>query len=143
MAQVAQEVATKFPPNKHPVHFVFANAGYGGPPLLDGTPEALQKQVDVLTMGVIWTFKAFQERCLAQKEHCAWVGTSSVAGIMPSGGSYGVGKHGCLAVMESLKEELLGKKATHITCHVLCPGVVNTNFFIEPEKSYGAGDARA
>ncbi len=51
--------------------------------------------------------------------------TSSVAGIMPSNGSYGVGKHGCLAIMESLHEELKGKKATHVTTHVLCPGVAN------------------
>merc|ERR1719463_917254 len=105
-------------------------------------------------MGVIWTFKAFQERCLAQKEHCAWVATSSVAGIMPSGGSYGVGKHGCLAVMESLYEELRGKGATHVKAHVLCPGAVATNFFkdgrsdaqlapSDPNNKVGAAYAKA
>ena len=54
-----------------------------------------------------WTFKASQERFLAQKEPCALVATSSVTGVAPSGGSNGMGKHGCLAVMESLHGELL------------------------------------
>ena len=46
---------------------------------------------------------------------------------MPSSGSYGVGKHGAVAVMESLHYELTMKEATHIKTHVLCPGVVKTN----------------
>ena len=47
--------------------------------LLDGTVDAIQRQVEVLTHGVIWTFKAFQDRFLAQKEPCALVGTSEPA----------------------------------------------------------------
>jgi len=129
LAKIASDVQGRFPMASYPISVICANAGYGGPPLLDGTVDAIQKQVDVLTMGVIWTFKAFQDRFLGQKAPCALVATSSVAGIVTSSGSYGVGKHGALAVMESLHEELWNKGARHVKTYVLCPGLVSTGFF--------------
>lgn len=129
LARIAEEISSRFGPDL-PIAIICANAGYAGPTILGGTPKQIQKQIDVLTLGVIWTIKAFQERFLKQKEPCAIVGTSSVAGILTSDGAYGVGKHGCLAVMESLHEELARQKdAKHVTTHVLCPGTVATNFF--------------
>lgn len=138
LAKIAQEVSARFPPDRFPISLIHANAGYGGPPLLDGKPEAIQRQVEVLCHGVIWTFKAFQERFLAQKEPCALVATSSVMGVINSTGSYGVGKHGCLAVMESLHEELWQRGALHVKTHVLCPGAVATNIM----KQVSGGGAR-
>merc|ERR1719456_2118591 len=105
LTKIAADIAAKFGAQTS-IAIICANAGYAGPTILGGTPKQITKQIDVLTMGVIWTIKAFQERFLKQKEPCAIVGTSSVAGIMPSDGAYGVGKQGCLAVMESLFAEL-------------------------------------
>merc|ERR1719191_1928207 len=150
MAKVATDAKAKF--GSAPLRVIYANAGFITPPILDGTPEGIAGGLEVLTNGVIWTYKAFQDWFLNQKEPCALVATSSVAGVVPSLGSYGVGKHGCLAVMEALHGEPITKKATHVTCHVLCPGAVNTNFFTRPEEgnatagaatpSYGDGDFR-
>jgi len=110
-----------------PVTLICANAGYGGPPLLSGTASDIQNQHDVLINGIVWTVKAFQERFLKQKEPCVLVGTSSLAGLFPAGGSYGVGKHGAVAVMEALYGELNSMNLDHtVTCHVLCPGIVST-----------------
>jgi NAD(P)-dependent dehydrogenase (short-subunit alcohol dehydrogenase family) len=93
--------------------------------LLAGEVDAIQKQIDVLVSGVIWTFKAFQTHFLKQNEPCALVATSSLAGVFPAHGSYGVGKHAAVAVMEALHMELQ-QKGKSVTCHVLCPGVVST-----------------
>ncbi len=54
-----------------PIGVIYANAGYITPPLLDGTPEGIQTGHDVLINGVVWTFKAFQDKFLSQKEPCA------------------------------------------------------------------------
>merc|ERR550514_991862 len=124
LEKVAQQIAARFGETT-PIAIICANAGYAGPTILGGNAKQIQKQIDVLTLGVIWTIKAFQDRFLKQAEPCAIVGTSSVAGILPSDGAYGVGKQGCLAVMESLFAELgRTKNAQHVTCHVLCPGTV-------------------
>ena len=42
---------------------------------------------------------------LGQKQPCVLVATSSVMGIVPKTGSYGVGKHSALAVTESGHDE--------------------------------------
>ena len=44
---------------------ICANAGYSGPGRLDGDPDGIQKQVDVLCIGVIWTFTDAQPQKLA------------------------------------------------------------------------------
>ena len=46
---VAAAVRSRFP-GQH-VSLICANAGYGGPPLLDGEADEIQKQLDVLTSG--------------------------------------------------------------------------------------------
>merc|ERR1719160_1323294 len=129
LASVAKRLDAQFPADRFPVGLIHANAGYGGPRLLDAPPQEITRQVEVLCHGVIWTFKAFQERFLAQKEPCALVATSSVMGVVNAIGSYGVGKHGALAVMESLHEELWQRNARHVKTFVLCPGFVATNIF--------------
>ena len=45
---LAQDVAARFSPAQHPISLIHANAGYGGPLLLDGSPDAIQRQVEVL-----------------------------------------------------------------------------------------------
>lgn len=124
MNAVASQVFGRFP--DMPVSLICANAGFGGPGLLDGEAADIQRQLDVLISGVIWTFKAFQDKFLSQTDPCALVTTASVAGVVPSQGSYGVGKHGAVAVMESIHGELASKGVSHVKAHVLCPGVVDT-----------------
>ena len=125
VSSIAKTVLAKY--DTLPISLICANAGYGGPQLLSGTPKAIQKQIDVLTNGIIWTVKAFQEKFLKQPEPCAIVGTSSLAGLFPAGGSYGVGKHGAVATMESFYSEIKAMNLKHtISCHVLCPGIVAT-----------------
>ena len=127
MKEAAADALRRFP--DLPISLICANAGYGGPALFDGEPSAIQKQLDVLASGVIWTFKAFQESFLGQEEPCALVATSSLAGVLPAPGSYGVGKHAAVAIMEALYGELkhTNRRRKHnISVHVLCPGVVST-----------------
>jgi len=133
--RVAKEALARF---EHlPVSLICANAGYTGPGILGGEPKAIQRQIDVLTCGVMWTFKAFQEKFLNQVEPCALVATSSISGVLPANGSYGVGKHGSLAVMEALYAELKMKRAKHVKTHVLCPDLVRTNIASATESAQG------
>ena len=49
--------------------------------------------------------------------------TSSQDGLCAASGVYGVSKHACVALMEALHGEVLGR----ISVHVLCPNAVATN----------------
>lgn len=56
------------------------------------------------------------------------VNTTSPAGLLPGGGSYGVSKHGVVCLTETLYNDLKARNAS-VSASVLCPGFVNTNIF--------------
>lgn len=62
----------------------------------------------------------------AQDQECHIVNTTSVYGIFPSGGAYGVSKFGITALSEILRQELEYTKSK-IKVSILIPAAVNTN----------------
>jgi NAD(P)-dependent dehydrogenase (short-subunit alcohol dehydrogenase family) len=139
MFNVAAAVEMAYP--GRPISLVCANAGYGGPPILDSGEEAIQRQVAVNQMGVIWTLQAFKKVYLAQSSPCALVATASAAGLISAAGSYGMTKHAVVAAMESVHAELKAKKLPQrVSCHVLCPGIVSTSI---GNKAVDSGEMRS
>jgi NAD(P)-dependent dehydrogenase (short-subunit alcohol dehydrogenase family) len=78
--------------------------------------------------GVVYGLQAFVPHMLAHGESGHIVNTASLAGLMPGGGTYGISKHGVLALSEGLLRDLKARNAM-ISASVLCPGFVNTQIF--------------
>lgn len=78
--------------------------------------------------GVVHGLQAFIPHMLAHGEEGHVVNTASLAGLLPGGGTYGVSKHGVVALTETLCNDLRVRGAK-IGASVLCPGMVNTNIF--------------
>ena len=53
------------------------------------------------------------------------VNTASVAGLIPSGGAYGVSKHAVLTLTEGLYQQFQ-QMGANLSASVLCPGLVDT-----------------
>jgi NAD(P)-dependent dehydrogenase (short-subunit alcohol dehydrogenase family) len=116
------------------VHVLCNNAGVAATRIAPGTgiwevPAADWSWVmGVNFNGVLHGLRAFVPHMLAHGESGHIVNTASLAGVLPGGGSYGVSKHGVLALTETLYNDLRLRKAA-IGASVLCPGFVNTNIF--------------
>ena len=78
--------------------------------------------------GVLYGLQTFVPHMLDHGEPGHIVNTASLAGLLPGGGSYGVSKHGVLALTETLHSDLKARGSA-IGCSVLCPGFVNTRIF--------------
>ncbi len=109
------------------VHLLFNNAGVAsGVPILYLTLKDWEWILRVNLFGVIHGIHAFLPIMQAQDVECHIVNTSSVFGIIPGGGAYGVSKYGITALTENLYEELKVTKSK-IRISVLLPSAVNTN----------------
>ena len=76
--------------------------------------------------GVLYGLRAFIPHMLEHGEDSHIVNTASLAGLLPGGGTYGVSKHGVLALTEGLQRDF-NERSANIHASVLCPGFVNTN----------------
>ena len=76
--------------------------------------------------GVLYGLRAFIPHMLEHGEDSHIVNTASLAGLLPGGGTYGVSKHGVLALTEGLQRDF-NERGANIHASVLCPGFVNTN----------------
>ncbi len=76
--------------------------------------------------GVLYGLRAFIPHMLDHGEASYIVNTASLAGVLPGGGTYGVSKHGVLALTEGLQRDF-DERGANIRAAVLCPGFVNTN----------------
>lgn len=76
--------------------------------------------------GVLYGLRAFIPHMLEHGEASCVVNTASLAGVLPGGGTYGVSKHGVLALTEGLQRDF-EERGANIKAAVLCPGFVNTN----------------
>ena len=115
------------------VHVVCNNAGIaamagGMKPIWEVSERDWQWVMGVNFYGVLYGIQAFVPHMLAHGEEGHIVNTASLAGVMPGGGTYGVSKHGVLALSETLHQNLTMAGAK-IGASVLCPGFVNTNIF--------------
>ena len=76
--------------------------------------------------GVLYGCQVFIPHMLEHGEEGHIVNTASLAGLIPSGGAYGVSKHAVLALTEGLYQQFQDLGA-NLSASVLCPGLVNTN----------------
>ena len=135
----AGEAREMFP--GRPVSLLCGNAGFAGSdgPQTGGFGSVLDvgeaewgRWHGVMVDGPIWLAQAWKDQIAAQAPaRCALVNTASLAGLQPAGGAYGVVKHACVAVTESLHAEFRAREQDHVSCHVLCPALTKTNVFGE------------
>jgi NAD(P)-dependent dehydrogenase (short-subunit alcohol dehydrogenase family) len=118
------------------VHVLCNNAGVGGA----GPQATWESSLDdwnwvlgVNLMGVIHGIRSFVPILLTQDDGGHIVNTSSMAGLIPGGGIYGVTKHAVVSLSETLFREFTMREAK-IGVSVLCPGWVNTNI-LESERN--------
>lgn len=116
------------------IHIVCNNAGVASTRNAAGTgiwevpDEDWRWVLGVNLHGVIHGLQAFVPHMLAHGEEGHIVNTASLAGLLPGGGTYGVSKHGVVALTETLCNDLRLRNAK-IGASVLCPGMVSTNIF--------------
>ncbi len=118
------------------VHVLCNNAGVAGGGVGPSWERPLSDWDWVLgvnLMGVIHGIRSFVPILLEQGDDGHIVNTASIAGLLHGGGSYGVSKHGVVALSESLFAEL-ALLAPKIGVSALCPGWVNTRI-IESERN--------
>jgi len=109
------------------VHLLCNNAGVGFSTYLwEHTLNDWYWMMGVNLWGVINGIRTFVPIMIRQDEECHIVNTSSLAGIVPGSGIYGITKHAVVALSEGLLMEL---ESLHykIGVSVLCPSFVNTN----------------
>jgi len=109
------------------VHLLVNNAGVGAGPgtVWENTMDDWNWVMGVNFYGVLYGVHTFIPRMIAQETSSHIVNVSSLSGVVPAGGSYGVSKHAVVALSESLYSDL-ASKAPHIKVSVYCPGYVNT-----------------
>ena len=110
------------------VHIVCNNAGVAGAwgPAWANTLDDWNWIMGVNLWGVIHGVRTFLPIMLEHGEEGHVVNTSSLAGLMPGRGIYGVTKQAVVALSESLYNDLKVADAK-IGVSVLCPGWVDTN----------------
>tara|TARA_Y100001934_G_scaffold246810_1_gene306148 strand:+ start:258 stop:1139 length:882 start_codon:yes stop_codon:yes gene_type:complete len=115
------------------VHLLFNNAGVAS---MEGAGNAVwevpnadwQWVMGVNFDGVLYGLQTFVPHMLEHGEQGHIVNTASLAGLMPTGGNYGVSKHAVFALSESLQRDLEARGAK-VGSSVLCPGFVKTNIY--------------
>ena len=110
------------------VDLLVNNAGVAVPAsVLDSTLDDWNWVMNVNFYGVLYGVRTFIPRMMAQGTPSHVVNVSSLAGIMPGGGHYGVSKHGVVVLTESLYYEL-AQKGSNVKVSAYCPGWVSTEF---------------
>lgn len=110
------------------VHLLFNNAGVAAGGLVwEHTAKDWEWLLGVNLWGVIHGVRTFVPIMLAQGDECHVVNTASVAGLVSPQlmGVYNVGKHGVVALSETLYQDLRVTGA-RIGVSLLCPAFVPT-----------------
>ena len=115
------------------VHLLFNNAGVAagnsaGKAVWEAPDADWQWVMGVNFYGVLYGVQTFVPHMLEHDEESYVVNTASLAAVLPMGGSYGVSKHGVLALTESVQSDL-EQRGANIRAGVLCPGFVDTQIF--------------
>ncbi len=124
------------------VHLVFNNAGVAagnsaGKAVWEAPDDDWRWVMGVNFYGVLYGVQTFIPHMLAHGEESYVVNTASLAAVMPMGGSYGVSKHGVLALTEGIQSDLEQRDA-NVRAGVLCPGFVDTQIFAAERNRPGA-----
>jgi len=111
------------------VDLLVNNAGVAVPgTVLNSSLNDWKWVMDVNFYGVLYGVRVFIPRMMKQKTISHVVNVSSLSGILPGDGSYGVSKHAVLVLTESLYYEL-ADSAPQIKISAYCPGWVSTEFY--------------
>ena len=111
------------------VDLLVNNAGVAQPgKTLEITLDDWNWVMGVNFYGVLYGLRAFVPRMIKRQQPSHVVNVSSLSGVLPGGGSYGVSKHAVLVLTESLYQDL-AESAPHVKVSVLCPGWVATEFY--------------
>lgn len=120
------------------VHVLCNNAGvgYGSRSSWEEPLEAWRWVLGVNLMGVINGIHTFMPIMLGQDVEAHIVNTASAAGIVMNAFnvSYGVSKHGVVALSESMHLELKNR-GSKVRVSVLCPGPVNTDIMQSSQRN--------
>lgn len=110
------------------VDLLVNNAGVAVPAsVLDSTIDDWNWVMNVNFYGVLYGVRAFIPHMMEQETTSHVVNVSSLAGIAPGGGSYGVSKHAVVVLTEALYHDL-ANTVPHVKVSVYCPGWVDTEF---------------
>ncbi len=108
------------------VHLLVNNAGVGVPGTIWGaTMDDWNWVMGVNFSGVLYGVRTFVPRMIAADTAGHIVNVSSLSGVTPASGLYGVSKHAVVALSEALYHDL-AEHAPQIKVSVYCPGYVNT-----------------
>ncbi len=118
-----------------------ASAGSAGKAVWELADREWDWVMGVNFYGVLYGLRAFVPHMLAHGEDSHIVNTASLAGLLPGGGTYGVSKHGVLALTEGLQRDF-NERGANIHASVLCPGFVKTRIG-EAERNRPAEQADA
>ena len=113
-----------------PVHVLVNNAGVvAGKPLLDLTPEDIERTFRVNTLAHFWTLQAFLPAMIARDAGHV-VSMASAAGLcaVPRLADYSASKAAAIALDESLRLELR-RAGSRVRTTVVCPFFVDTGMF--------------
>ena len=111
------------------VDLLVNNAGAAGPgKTLEITLDDWNWIMGVNFYGVLYCLRAFVPRMIKREQPSHVVNVSSLSGVVPGRGPYGVSKHAVVALTESLYYDL-AELAPHVKVSVLCPGWVATEFY--------------
>ena len=110
------------------VDLLVNNAGVAVPAsVLDSSLDDWNWVMSVNFYGVLYGVRTFIPRMIEHGPSSHVVNVSSMSGVYPGGGHYGVSKHAVVVLTESLYYELAQKEAP-VTVSVYCPGWVSTEF---------------
>jgi NAD(P)-dependent dehydrogenase (short-subunit alcohol dehydrogenase family) len=111
------------------VHVLCNNAGVvptnSDPAIFGGTDKDWEWGLGVNVLSVVRGVRTFLPVMEAHGEAAHVVNTSSAAGLISAGDTYGVTKHAVVSFTEGLYNHL-AETGSQVQCSVLCPGLVST-----------------
>lgn len=115
------------------VHLLFNNAGVAssssvGLPVWELPLKDWEWVMGVNFYGVVHGLRVFVPHMLEHGEESHVMNTASLVAMLSGGSTYGVSKSAVLNLTETLNEDLRRLDA-NIGVSLLCPSLVNTNFF--------------
>lgn len=116
------------------VHLLFNNAGVGeNSTVVESTLADWRWILGVNLWGSIHGMHFFVPLMMRQRCDCHVVNIASIDGVVPSGGPYGVSKHGIVALSEGL-HMYLGQVGSRVRVSVVLAGAVKTNI-VDAERN--------
>lgn len=104
-------------------------------PLLETTPEQMEKLFKVNVQGVLWGIQAAAKKFQARKQKGKIINASSIGGheAFPMLGAYSASKFAVRGLTQAAAKELA---SDGITVNAYCPGIVGTDMWVEIDRRF-------